>query len=290
MRSLPMKFSQILKFLAIIALVGIQSCTQDKGSKTSIKTSPALEEIKTEIKIGGSAETYELLEELAEAYREKNENIEFTFLPNSQTSGGIQGIKDSIIDIGAVGRSPDAEEQSDAIEYLALAQNALVIVAHKSASEVKNVTTEQLKGIYRGEIKNWQQIGGEDAPIVPIDIPEDESEKKLLRKHHLGEDLQITEDAILLTDESQALEAIATTEYSIGAIPLSEELAELSLNILSLDGIEPTRENLENGRYKMAQTLGIVFSPESQSTVRDFIDFALSEEGQETIEEFADDD
>ncbi|MBP0019896.1 MAG: substrate-binding domain-containing protein [Cyanobacteria bacterium SBLK] len=277
-----MKFSRILKLLAPIALVCIQSCTQNKASQIS--------PTQKEIKIGGSAETYELLEDLAETYRETNKNIEFAFLPNSQTSGGIQGVKDNIMDIGAVGRSPYAEERSSAIEYRALAQNALVIVAHQSIGNVNNLTTEQLQGIYRGEIKNWQEVGGENAPIVPIDIPEDESEKKLLREHHLGKNLQITEDAILLTDEAQALEAISTTEYSIGAIPLSEELAELSLNILSLDGIEPTRENLENGRYKMAQTLGIVFSPESQTLVRDFIDFVLSEEGKEVIEEFEDDD
>ncbi|MGK7926334.1 MAG: substrate-binding domain-containing protein [Spirulina sp.] len=277
-----MKFSNPLKFLGITILVGLQSCTGNPSNNVS--------PTRGEIKIGGSAETYEILEELGEKYQEKSPEVELKFFPNSQTSGGIQGVKDSIIDIGAVGRPPTSEEQSDTFKYHALAQNALVIVTHPSVSNVQDLTTEQLQGIYRGEIKNWQDLGGENAPIVLIDIPEDESEKQLLREHYLGEDLAIAEEAILLTDEAQALEAIATTEYSIGALPLSDDLEELSLNILSLDGIEPTRENLESGRYKMAQTLGVVFASDLESPTRDFVDFVLSEEGQEIIEEFADDD
>jgi phosphate transport system substrate-binding protein len=276
-----MKFSHPLKLLGIVILC-VQGCTQNDPNNVSL--------VSGEIKIGGSAETYEILEELAEGYREKSQAVEFKFLPNSQTSGGIQGVQDNILDIGAVGRSLTPEEQSETIEYHALAQNALVVVTHQSVGNLTDLTTEQLQGIYRGEIKNWQEIGGDNTPIVLIDIPEDESEKQLLREHYLGEDLEITKNAILLTDEAQALEAIATTEYSIGAIPLSEEITALPVNVLSLDGIEPTSENIEEGRYKMAQTLGIVFVPNNISPVRDFIDFVLSEEGREVIEEFTDDD
>ena len=275
-----MKLSNTCKLFALVTLC-LQACTQNPNEVSSTQG---------EIKIGGSAEAYEILEELSEKYQEKSPDIKFRFLPNSQTSGGIQGVKDNIIDIGAVGRSPTSEEKSNTFEYRALVQNALVIVAHQSAGKVTNLTTEQLQRIYRGEIKNWQEVGGENAPIILIDIPEDESEKQLLREQHLGKDLAIAEAAILLTDEAQAREAIATTEYSIGALPLSEDLEELPLNILSLDGIAPTRDNLENGDYKMAQTLGIVVASELESPARDFVDFISSEEGKEVIEEFADDD
>ncbi|MEM9538545.1 MAG: substrate-binding domain-containing protein [Cyanobacteria bacterium P01_E01_bin.42] len=253
------------------------SCTSDSAEKSS--------QNQDKIRIGGSAEVYPILKSLAEHYGEKSDNVEIVFLPNSQTRGGIQGIKERSLDIGAVGRPVNPEEATGEIHYHHLTQNTVVLVAHQSAGEITNLTTEEIKKIYGGEIENWQEIGGEDAPIAIIDLPEDESEKQLLRKHYLG-DTEVSDGAIVLNDESQLLEALSTTNYSIGAIPFSEELSESPVTILSLDGIAPSSENLAEGRYKMMQALGIVISSDrSNPMVNRFVEFTLSEEGEAIVRE-----
>jgi phosphate transport system substrate-binding protein len=265
-----MKFAWIGGLL-VGAMLALTSCTQSEPIKGDRPT----------IKIGGSSEAYEVMEILTEAYAADKEAIEFKFFQPSQTSGGVQGVKDGVIDIGLTSRELTESEQDSTIQYRAIAHSPMLLATHETVS-IKNLTTEQIKGIYSGQITNWQEVGGPDAEIILLDLPEDEAEKKLLRRHYLG-DIKITSRAIVFSEDDRIIKALLSTPYSIGTVAKEDEISEKSIKILSMDGISASPESIAQGKYKLFYTIGIVFSHTPNPDTQDFINYIFSEVGQNKL-------
>lgn len=259
--------------------------TQTSNTPTTTAESPELNpQAQQTIRIVGAATPYPAMKLLASAYEKQASDTKIDFLESSQTAGGIAGVKEKLVDIGTVTREPKAEEVADELTYRKLAQDALLVATNPSVEGVSNLTTEDLRAIYSGQATNWQEFGGPDAAIVVLDRPEDESAKWLLRKYYLGPDLTISPDAIVLRDESDLAEATQTTPYAIGAFSLSKAISNnLPVNRIILDGVAPTPENLREGNYSMARTLGIVWYGTPSETTQEFIDFIFSEAGADVL-------
>ncbi|HBQ99847.1 MULTISPECIES: substrate-binding domain-containing protein [unclassified Roseofilum] len=259
--------------LGVLIGIMLMSCTPN-GDRSSSSQST--------IKIGGSSEAYPMLELLAEAYDQ--ENVEIVFLPSSQTAGGLSGVREKFLEIGAISRPLTATEKTENLRYIPLVRNALVLIVNEQVEGVENLNHDAIKKIYSGAITNWNELGSIDGEIVIIDIPEDETEKALLREHYLGQDLKITPQAILLEYDDEVVDAVSITPYSIGAIAYSEGLQDFSVQILTLDGIAPTLENIQNEQYKMLQTLGVVVFTPLKPTTEDFINFIATPEAQSILD------
>lgn len=256
---------------SLLLLLG--SCVGNQTAAPPLETST--------IKIGGSAETYEVLELLSEAYAERTPGIEFTFFPPSQTSGGLQGVKSNAIDLGGVSRHPSAEEIDEQLTYIPLVETPLVVAVHDSVIGVSNITSDQIKAIYSGKINNWEALGGPDEAIVLLDFTEDENEKKVLRKAHLGNDLVITPTAIVFPEDDELIKTAAITEFSLATIPYKEGIKDLPLRILEIDGTSPFDQLLET--YDMTLPLGVVMNKQPSATTQEFVDFVAGPEGKQVL-------
>ncbi|MGF1494267.1 MAG: substrate-binding domain-containing protein [Microcoleaceae cyanobacterium] len=266
-------------------LLALGACTNGSNPEESSASS----DTQRKVRVGGSFETLATLEVLSEAYQEETEDVEFEFAPPSQTGGGIQGVKDGLLDIGAVSREIEPEEAGD-LQYVALAQTPLVFIVNESVTGVDGLTTQQIKDIYAGKITNWQDIGGPDADIALLDFTEDENEKIVLRREYLGSDLEITPTAIVFAEDDELIDTVSITPSSFAAAPMTEELGELPIKVLTVDGVSPYSETLADDTYKGALDLGVVIPPEPTEATQSFMDFALSSEGQERLQGVDDDD
>ncbi|OCR02654.1 phosphate ABC transporter substrate-binding protein [Oscillatoriales cyanobacterium USR001] len=261
-------------------LLSLTSCTPITITVQENVESPAQQTVK----ISGSGSVYPALKILTKAYEKKVKNIQFIFFPANQSAGGIDGVKKSLVDIGTVTSQLKTEDNNGQITYRKIAQDALVVATHQSVKGVKNLQTKDLQEIYSGAIANWQDLGGPDAKIIVLDRPEDESAKKLLRKHYLGKDLKITSSAVLLSQEADLIRSVQDTPYSIGYFSLAYATANnLPLNRLSLDNIAPTVENVKKGKYLMVRNIGIVFKTTPSQTVQEFINFISSQEATKDL-------
>ena len=262
----------LIVFIALLTVANITSCTDSSSQETPVE----------KIKVGGSSEGYSVIEVLAEA--KKNDSIEINFMPSSQSSGGIRGVKDGLIDIGVISQQLTAAETSDKIKYIPIVRNLQFLITNEKVTGVKNLSTKQIQDIYSGTINNWKELGGPDAEIILLDIPEDETEKQILRKHHLGENLKITPKAIIFQEDDQVIKSISSTPYSIALVANTQELEEFTIQILSIDNAMPNKANVENGKYKMAQTIGIVISSQPTSVIQKFVDFISTQEAKQKLE------
>ncbi|MEO1592910.1 MAG: substrate-binding domain-containing protein, partial [Cyanobacteria bacterium J06632_22] len=212
-----------------LLLSTLGSCSVDNTASTDATV--------TTLTVGGSSEAYEMIEVLAEAYGQTGA-AEFEFAPSSQTSGGIEGVKADELDIGGVSRKLTEADLNGELSYLPMVETPMVVVVHDSVTGVTDITAEQIKAVYSGEITNWQELGGPDETIVLFDLSEDENEKVVLREVYLGTDLAISPDAIVFTEDDELVEALAVTDFSMATVPAEDELEELPLSPLTIDGIQ----------------------------------------------------
>jgi phosphate transport system substrate-binding protein len=268
----------VFLFFAAAFVIGGLSC------KTKAKDVKKAAQPRQTIRISGSGTCLPLVKLIAQAFQEKNPNIEVKFLPSGHSKAGISGVDQGILEIGAVSRRLKPTEKVLGVNYYCLSNDGLAIGTSKGL-DIKGITSEAVRKIYSGEITNWQELGGPDAEIVVLDRNEDESAKIILRQYVLGKNLKITPQAINLYFESDMINAVEETSYAIGYFSLGYALSEnLDINLLELDGVAPTVENILAGKYRMVRPLGIVTKKEGEA-VRKFVEFALSSEAKETMKE-----
>ena len=259
----------------LIASLLLTSCSKD--------IAPSAELSGETIKIGGSAETYEILELLVKAYQTKSAHTQFEFFPPSQTSGGIQGVKSAVLDIGGVSRIPAPDASDEQVTYLRLANAPLVVVVHDSVTGITDITGDQLKAIYSGQIANWKDLGGPDADIVLFDVTEDENEKRVLRETYLGQDLVITPNAVVFPEDDELVETAAITKFSMATVVYENKFDDLPLNLLRINGVTPSAQTIQSGQYPMTLPLGVVLNKQPSSSTLAFLKFATSLEGRQTL-------
>ncbi|MBC1219776.1 substrate-binding domain-containing protein [Nostoc sp. UCD121] len=270
-----------------VILLGLCSCNSVKT--TELKDSnPVTSQTDAQgpklIKIGSSSSTVTVLKLLAKGYESQNKTVKIEFISNSQSEGAIAALNNNIIDIAGSSKQLKPEENNGKIEYRELAQDLLIVANHKSVKGVKNLSTKQLKAIYKGDITNWRELGGADANIVVLDRPEDESAKKLLRKYYLGGD-KTTNKAVILNKEGELIETLQSTPNSIGAFSLAYSLInQLPVNHLSLNGVAPKSQNFSSGQYKMVRHIGILWNKAPSAATQNFIDFIFSKEGEQLLQ------
>ena len=277
-----MKKSLAVFALGAIALLGIPGCSSD-ASNSSAPTTES--DVRASLTVGSSSSTASILAILEEAYISGTEAGPIDRLEPAQSETMILGAKQGLVDVAFISRAPKPEEDDGTLAFRVVARDALLVGTHPSVTGVKNLTTEQLKAIYSGSATNWKQLGGPDAAIVVLDRPEDESAKRLLRKHYLGPDLKSASNAIVLRKEGELIQSVQSVPYSIGAFSLAYAISHnLSVNRLSLDGIEPTVENLKAGRYPMARTIGLVWQKNASDPARSFVAYIFSQPAVDVME------
>ncbi len=276
-----MKKNKLFLIPLIAMLLVIFSCAINTNGNIS-------NQAQQEIKISGYSSVYPALKVLADAYEVKNPNTKVSILTPTKSEVSIAGVKDGLLDIGTLSWEFKPEEKEDKLEYYLLAKDALLVATHPSVTNIMNVTTEQLKGIYSGKIENWKDLGGSDAKIVVLDRAENEHAKYLLRKYYLGQDLKISSEVVVLRNESEVIAAIQNTPYSISAFSLAYAISNnLPVNRLSLNGVEPSIENIKNNKYQMVRPIGITIKKSPTKPVQKFVNFAMSQAGKEELAKYS---
>ena len=202
----------------------------------------------------------------------------------------MEGVKSNTFDLEGTGRLLTAAAADDSLTSLPLVVSPLVMVVHERVQGVTDISAAQIKAIYKGDITNWLELGGPDAAIVLFDVSEDESEKQLLRETYLGADLEVTSEAIVFSEDDEMVEATSVTDFSLAAVPFEDELEDLPVTVLSIDGVMPSSENVESGSYPMGLALGLTIAKTPTAETAAFGEFIGSDEGRSLLEEEDDDD
>ena len=184
----------------------------------------------------------------------------------------------------------DAAEQGITFELTQIGSEAFVFFVEKD-NPVDNLTADQVRQIYHGTITNWNQVGGPNQKIVAFQRPEGSGSQTMML-YFMG-DLSLKEPKSYETFSAMdgIVSHVANYNNEDGALGYSfryfieELMEEENVKLLSIDGVQPTVENIRNGSYPLVTPLYCVTrANDANPSVRKVLDFLLSPDGQYIIE------
>ena len=174
----------------------------------------------------------------------------------------------------------DEEKAKGAVENI-VAIDGIVVVTD-SANTVKNLTKDQLIGIYNGSITNWKDLGGLNMPIVVVGREAGSGTRGAF------EELLQLEDQCKYANELDSTGAVMAKVASIpGAIGyVSLDVIDETVNVLSLDGVEANEESIKSGDYFLSRPFVMATNGEvskQNELVKALFDYVNSAEGHELV-------
>jgi len=186
------------------------------------------------------------------------------------------------IDFGFVSRALTADELKKLNTVnIGLAGTGVIVNA---ANPTKNLTKEQVRKVFAGEIKNWSELGWNNEEIKVFIRESNAATRTNFESYFFGGKATYAKDTTEVFELEQTLKAVGSFRASIGmATTSSRTLSDPTVHALSIDGVTPTTENLLSGAYKIGRPLLIVYPIDESKlkpATRAFLEFVQSPEGQ----------
>lgn len=274
-----------VRYLLIVVCVALAlvSCSQNSAQPAEVPTNtPVAATTQEKLQFSGSTTVQPLAEKLAEVYRTQHPGLDLV-IGAGGSRVGIQAVQEGTADIGMVSRELRDGEMTDGMEKHQIAIDVLAMIVHPSNS-VEELSLEQLKDIYIGKITNWEEVGGDDMTIAP-----------LIREVSSGtrgafDEIVLEDESPVETEENTKITAgevssqVKETPGAIGYVGFGH-LSGDEVKVLAIDGVVPSPEAAVDGTYKLKRPLNLLTGPLSREQAQEFIDFVLSDEGQQVVKE-----
>ncbi|GIU11395.1 phosphate ABC transporter substrate-binding protein [Shewanella sp. c952] len=234
------------------------------------------------VTVSGSTSVAHVMEVLAENYQSvTDKNVE---VQSTGSSAGIRAAKNGTSMIGMSSRNIKQSELSSDTKEIVIARDGIA-AAVNNANPVKNLTQEQISKIYRGEIKNWSEVGGESRPIVVVTRENGSGTRgafeeimKLQRTINGHKVTAITPTAQVGNGNGMIKTIVANNPFAIGYISLGS--VDSSLRAIDVDGVAATDDNIAAGDYQIARPFIVLVDKNAPSTAQEFIEYIMSADGQ----------
>jgi len=200
----------------------------------------------------------------------------------------LQSVIDGISHIALLNRTLTNEERASGLSEFLIGYYPIGVIVNEN-NPVSNITLNQLKGIFTGEITNWAEVGGKNASIQVINSSEYTGRSNFY--FALGFDVPPTDEYIINHYSSDSILeqprfinwAIRNYENSIAYIPINE--IEASAKILSVDGYLPEYDNISQGNYSVSIPFYYTYNKvKLNQAAKDYLDYLKTEDANKAIE------
>ena len=227
---------------------------------------------------GGSTSMKNVIAALTEGFAEVEPGVTVSYDPTG-SGAGITGATDKTLDIGLSSRALKDDEKND-VDGTTVALDGIAIIVNKD-SKVADLTVDQLKQMFTGEITNWSEVGGDDGEIVLIG-------------REAGSGTRDGFESIVDVKDSckyaQELTATGAVISAVEANPLAIGYASLSavgdtVAMVTVEGVECSEDTVKDGSYKIQRPFvfvtnkSVALSEQAQA----FVDFATSKDAADLI-------
>jgi len=250
------------------------------------------------IQIKGSDTIVNLSQAWAEAFMTENPQTSLA-VTGGGSGTGIAALINGTTDIANASRKikkkelDDAQKNGSYPEEFKVAIDALAVIVNP-ANPVKELTIDQLSGIFTGKITNWNEVGGKDEKILVLSRERNSGThlyflEQVLRKGNEKGPEQFAPSVLMLPSSEAIINETSTSESAIGYDGLGYVTSKVkTLAIAAKSGdpfIQPSKETATNRTYPIWRFLYVYTAFKPKGEVKAFIDFALSEKGQKIVEE-----
>lgn len=271
---------------AVAAAAALTACGGSASSAAASSTSAATGStasstaaaLSGNVATGGSTSMKNVIAALTEGFAEVEPGVTVSYDPTG-SGAGITGATDKTLDIGLSSRALKDDEKAD-VEGTTIALDGIAIIVN-NASKVEDLTVDQLKQMFTGEITNWSEVGGDDGEIVLIG-------------REAGSGTRDGFESIVDVKDSckyaQELTATGAVISAVEANPLAIGYASLSavgdtVKMVTVGGVECSEETVKDGSYEVQRPFvfvtnkSVTLSEQAQA----FFDFATSADAADLI-------
>jgi phosphate transport system substrate-binding protein len=218
-----------------------------------------------------------VMPEAAKAFETKT-GVKFDKMGTTGSSDGFKAVMAGQAAIAGVSRALKRDEKELKPYYQIIGYDGNAVYLHEK-NPVQNLSREQLKGIYTGKITNWQEVGGNDAPITVVIANRAHGTVQDFQRAVLdGAEFKPTKEFPQQTD---CLKYVATDEHAITNAPMAFKMSRTK--IIGIDKHYPSPESVKSGDYPLSRPLLLVAKGLPQGDVKKFFAFMLSVEGQKIV-------
>ena len=267
---------------AVAAAAALTACGGSASSSASTAAgaaaSSAAAALSGNVAAGGSTSMKNVIAALTEGFAEVEPGVTVSYDPTG-SGAGITGAADKTLDIGLSSRALKDDEKAD-VDGTTIALDGIAIIVN-NASKVEDLTVDQLKQMFTGEITNWSEVGGDDGEIVLIG-------------REAGSGTRDGFESIVDVKDSckyaQELTATGAVISAVEANPLAIGYASLSavgdtVKMVTVGGVECSEDTVKDGSYEVQRPFvfvtnkSVTLSEQAQA----FFDFATSADAADLI-------
>jgi phosphate transport system substrate-binding protein len=257
-------------------LIALGACGTDSEETASVEDHP----LSGELNVAGSTTVQPLAEVLAEAFEALEPGV-IIIVQGGGSSVGVRSAVDGTADIGMASREIKLSElqENPELKIHTVARDGIAIVVEPGVT-VDNLSKEQIRGIFTGEITNWNEAGGENL-VITVVAREEGSGTRAAFEDMIMDDALIADNAILQPSNGAVRTTISVTPGAIGF--LSFGYLDDQTKPLAVDGFLPTEEFAASGSYTIVRPLNMVTNGEPEGIAAVFLEFIMSEDGQAIV-------
>lgn len=247
-------------------------------------------------KVDASLAIHPLVDALAADFlgiSEADVNFEYTTTRSSEV---YRNLIDGNVDV--IFASPISEEDKQyaldkgvELNIIPATASGFVFIVNKDNS-VDNLTFEEVQKIYTGEITNWAEVGGNDAPIIPYQRPTGSgSQTAMLSLVMKDKEIMTPPTEQVRGEMGELIDAVAEYDNAQNAIGYSyfyyvnTMYKRDTIKMLAIDGVEPSIETIKDGTYPIFTNGFIVTRSDADENTLKWVEAVLSERGSKIIEE-----
>ncbi|MDP2182494.1 MAG: phosphate ABC transporter substrate-binding protein [Actinomycetota bacterium] len=235
-----------------------------------------------EIVVTGSTTLLPIAEIAGEMFHESKPEYK-VLVSGLGSSAGIESVAKGRVDIGTSSRDLKDDEAGLGLYDTPIAIDAIAVIVNPD-NPVGSLTKAQVRAIFTGEITNWSEIGGEDRAIGLVNRDEASGTREAFLKIVM-EKQPFDRRAAVLPGTGQVRSVVAEAPSAIGYISLG--FVNDEVKVIAVDGVEPSIDTVVDGTYPIQRTLHFFTVGEPTGLAKEYADFVLSPQVQDTIVEDA---
>jgi len=250
-------------------------------SLCSLVVQPGLLSAQTELKVVGTGDGLEMLQEIGRGFATAHPDIVLEIPPSIGSGGGIVAVGSGAERMGRVARSLSESEIEYGLEHLPIAKIPSAIFTHPSVG-VETLSSEQLVGLYSGQITNWSEVGGADMRVRLVRREDADSTLQVLKTTMPGwQELEFSPRSKTALTTQEAIKTAREVEGAIAFGPYSRPLED-GLTVLNIDGHHPTDVS-----YPSAVTLALIYKAGTlDGDMEAFLSYSQSDEARALIRNY----
>ncbi len=273
---------------AAILIIGVLAgCAPQQTPAQTPEQQPEGQGQTGSITISGSTSVQPLAEELVKKFKEKNPNATID-IQGGGSGVGIKSAMDGVADIGMSSR--DLKEEEKSLKEYKIAIDGIAVILNP-ANGVEDLSMDQIKKIYTGEITDWKEVGGKAGKITIVTREEGSGTRgafiELTKLEVTEGDNKVDKtaaSAITQGSTGAVMTTVSSDPNAIGYASFGSAKDKTDVKLIKVDGQVCTEENIYSGSYKISRPFLMLTKTDATGLAKEFLDFILSPEGQDLVE------